>query len=261
MDAHEGQVASLDDRDDHEVEDEDDDVRDDGEAPGTPPDHGASASVSAEAELDSRFVFRGLALSRGAVLAPSLWATAYGTTASLWANATLDDELGNGKHVRAIVPSIVHTLQWGHWAIEPGLFVYASPADSDAQATSEASLELSVQLGAVRLRSDTKVDVRSHRGAYFGAFGARYERASGRWTLDVSGELGWGSRSFHRAYFDVDVAAFDVIEAGLAVRYQLSRVFYLTLHTELSTLVARSLQASVEEPTLMHGGTALGLEL
>lgn len=248
-----GDESDADDDSDGEEDSEDED-----------PDHPPSQppiTAGAEVDLNARFLWRGMAFSRGPVVQPSVWVSSYGLTALVWANAMINDELPDGKHLSSVVPEFTYTYRYHALTIEPGLFIYASPSEADAPTTSEASLDVSYGLGRFRLISGTKIDVKSHRGAYFGTFGGEYRHTVHRLTLRAFLAIGWATKAFNEAYFETSTAAFDVVEAGASLRYDLTRVFYLTLHTEAMTLLAHSLRSSVEEPTLVNGGLALGFEL
>jgi hypothetical protein len=215
--------------------------------------------VGAEADLNSRFVWRGVAYSAGPVLQPSTWVSVYGFTANVLATLLVNDEPPRRRLV-SVVPSLGYAYAWLRLTVEPGMTVYFSHDDVTPETTVEASFNGSFRLGAFKLVSTNNVDVRSHRGAYFGTLGAKYETSSERWTIEGAVDVGGATAPFNEAYFQVATAAIGLAEASLQARYDISDVFYFALHTEASVLLAPSLRSAVAEPMLMNGGVAVGAE-
>ena len=219
----------------------------------------STLSVGAEADFDSRFVWRGISFNEGAVSEPSIWASAAGFNATVWATLLLSDRESR-RRVASVVPALLYSHEWRAWTVEPGVFVYVSPYASDRAATVEASLDLSFRLGSVLLVSGTKVDLAAHAGAYFGTAGAAYERASHRWTVKARLEVGWANGPFNQAYLHDAVAALNLVELGLSTRYEVTDLLYFAPHTEVSMLLAPSGRSKIPERVLVNGGTAVGIQ-
>ena len=247
----------------HEVEEQDTDNEQGDDASAT--------SVGAEVDAATRFVWRGIAQSRGSVAQPSIWASAKGLTASAWANLSLNDEEGSAPRlararsspkarswVTAIVPAVTYTYAWRALRVEPGAFVYVNPGGSTAQSTGEASVSVACVLGSLAFVTRNNVDVGAYAGAYFGTLGAEYGRASRKLTIKASLDLGWATKKFNAAYLHTSTAALNVVETGLSARYDLSDMFYVMPHAEVSALLVPS--ATVRERVLVNGGAALGVE-
>jgi hypothetical protein len=217
----------------------------------------STPSAGAEGDFNSRFVWRGIALSRGAVAQPSCWVSGLGWTAAFWANLTMTPEARKDR-ANALVPSLTYAYRWKALELDPGLFLYTSSSQGERPTTVEASLDLSYALGGLRLRSSGKLDVVMYPRAYFGTIGAEYEQSSGRWSLESSVELGWANAPFNRAHLHVDTGALDVIELGVASRYALTDLIYVSPHAELSVRIAPAIGR--HERTLVRGGGAWGIE-
>jgi hypothetical protein len=213
--------------------------------------------LGAEVEVDSRFVWRGIALSSGPVAQPSLWLSSAGLTAAIWANAALKEEGRRGRGT-SMVPTLAYTAEWGAFEVEPGVMLYV--ASHDPRTTAEGSLEAAYALDPFRLVSETKLDVAAQPGAYFGRLGVEYERASGRWALLAGAGLGWANTRFNATYLHAARSGVDVADAILSVRYELLEPLFLAPQAELSALVVPSAQAR-REALILHGGVVLGLEL
>jgi hypothetical protein len=229
-------------------------------AAGAEDDDGTTLAV--EADLNSRFAWRGMSLSSGAALQPSALASYAGFTAIAFSNVLLNAE-PEQKRLSAFVSSVSWALDWKALRIEPGVVWYNffSSLDVGPHSTFELSLDASVRLGAVRLLATNHVDVRARAGAYYGTLGPEFERETGRWTLKAGADVAYASASFNDEYFGTSSTALNLVEGRLGAQYDLSDHVYFALHAEVSTLVAPSLRASVAEPTLVVGGAALGLQL
>ncbi|GAC1353265.1 MAG: hypothetical protein NVS3B20_25090 [Polyangiales bacterium] len=104
------------------------------------------------------------------------------------------------------------------------------------------------------------VDATMHRGAYFGTVGVEVERSMGACALSATAQLGWANRRFNSAYFGEETAALNLLEARVLSRCALTPSLYVALHGEVSTILASRLRQSVEEPALMVGGMAIGMD-
>ena len=218
-----------------------------------------SATFGAELNLDSRFVWRGMAFSQGPVVQPSTWLSLWGFTLELWGNVMLNDEPGHDV-LSAVVPALGYTWTWQRLSVEPGVVLYYTPNEPGPQLTTEATLELSYRLGFWRVLTETYIDIQSSPGAYFGTLGTEYEREVHDWTFKALLDFGWATAEFNKAYFGADTAAMNLIHARLSVRYDLTDLLYFALHADMSTLLHPALRRSVDEPTLGSGGASLGVE-
>lgn len=222
----------------------------------------ASATVGAEVDLNSRFLWRGLAESRGAVLQPSAWAGLYGFTATVWSSVMLVYEPPHSRFsLSAVEPSLEYTgILWDRLKVEPQVSYYYWSSDEAPRSTVEAALKLSYRLGAFSVVSGNNFDLKTSPGAYWGVVGGEYERRFRHLTFSTSLDVAWATSDYNKSYLAMNVAAVDLVEAAVSLRYDLSDTLYLSLHSEASTLVALSLQRSVQEPTLVNGGVSFGVD-
>jgi hypothetical protein len=156
--------------------------------------------------------------------------------------------------------SLEYALSLDRLKIEPAVSYFYWSSDEAPRSTVEASLKVSYKLGEFRAVSGNYVDVKTSPGAYFGTLGGEYERLFRRWGINASLNVGWATADYNKAYLARDIVAVDVVEGGLSVRYSITSILYFTIHAEASTLVALTIQRSVQEPTLVNGGTNLGID-
>lgn len=221
-----------------------------------PPPPDDAPALGAEADARSRFVWRGVAWSRGPVVQPSAWGEALGWSVEAWCNFMVERE---ARSPSAFVASLAHRFAWRALRIEPAIVGYDMRARRTGT-TAEASLELGLDLGDLELVTTHAVDVARDPRIYFGTVGARYERELDHFTLSAEASVGWASAALNRDYFQREHGAVDVVEAGVGARYELTDAVYVAVHAAASTLVARALRAS-SEPTLASAGASVGFEL
>jgi hypothetical protein len=218
------------------------------------------ATAGAEVDLQSRFIWRGQALSNGPVAQPSAWAGAERFQAIVWTTLLLTDEPPH-RVVRSVVPSLSYTFSWDRLSVEPGVIYYWIGDEASPRSTGEAFVNAGLAFGHLRVVSESYVDVKDYPGAYFGTLGPQYETSIDRWSFKASADVGWATAASNSAYFGVDAAALDLVEAGAEVRWDFTDNLYVTLHGEASALIAANLRRSVNDPELVSIGTAFGAEL
>ncbi len=161
----------------------------------------------------------------------------------------------------SVEPSLEYAVVlWNRLKVEPQVSYYYWSSDEAPRSTVEAALKVSYRLGAFSVVSGNNFDVKISPGAYWGVVGGEYERRLRHLTINASLDVAWATSDYNKAYLATDVAALDLIEAGVSMRYDLTDALYVTLHSEGSTLVALSLQRSVQEPTLVNGGVSFGVD-
>jgi hypothetical protein len=220
----------------------------------------APLSVGVEADFASSYVWRGLALSDGPVLQPSVWASFAGFTLTPWANVAFSE--GSAP---AGLNELDLTLDYSRdvfdLTVNPSLSVYLYPNQTDATPTGEFALALSYPVGPVSVFSDNSVDLMAVPGAYCGDAGLSFESEfSEDLGVEASARVGWGSARFNNASFEVNHAALNLTGIDLALNWSPGGLFYLRPHAALSVILDRDLRAAVTNSLLATGGLAIGRE-
>jgi hypothetical protein len=156
----------------------------------------------AEADLGSRYIWEGLAYSRGPVFQPSLWVAAKGFTFTVWASERLNNEPQRGQ-----ITEVTFSLGYSHtvkgWTIEPTYenWVNRGHGDDSGPNTGVVELRISHALGPVSLFTDQLLDVQSYKGAYLGDAGVTWQKKVHGIGLNWSASGGWTSAKFNENYF------------------------------------------------------------
>lgn len=229
-------------------------------------------SFGAELDGNSRYVWRGLALSDGPVLQPSAWVSLAGFTLTPLANFAfregdapagfneVDFTLDYSRDIRLEARGKKREARdESNLTVNPSFSVYLYPNQADAPPTGELSLALSYPVGPVSIFTDHSVDLIATPGAYFGDAGLSFESdLTQNLAVEASANAGWGSARFNEANFEVNHAALNAAGADLALTWSLGSLFYLRPHAALSVLLDRELRAAVPNPLLITGGLAIG---
>jgi len=217
-------------------------------------------TYGSEVDFNSQYVWRGIAYSDGAVMQPSVWVSAFDLTFSVWGNFVLNKEANQGEF-NEVDLILSYTREWENITVEPTLQFYLYPNQEEAPATGELSLMLSYPVGFIRLFTDQTLDIIRYGGSYFGEAGLSYEHEfRSNLLLEASVHLGWSSSKFNEVYLELPKAAFSVAEGGLSLTYSLKGSLYFRPHIGITTLVDGDLRDQVDNPTLLVGGLAVGLE-
>jgi hypothetical protein len=215
-------------------------------------------SFGAELDGNSRYVWRGLALSEGPVLQPSAWVSLGGLTLTPWANfAFREDDAPAGFNELDV--TLDYSRDIINLTVNPSFSLYLYPNQADAPPTGELALALSYPVGPVSIFTDHSVDLIATAGAYFGDAGLSLERdLVQNLAVEASASAGWGSARFNEPNAGVNRAALNLGGADLALTWSPGGLFYLRPHAALSVLLDRELRAAVANPLLITGGLAIG---
>jgi hypothetical protein len=215
-------------------------------------------SFGAELDGNSRYVWRGLALSDGPVLQPSAWVSLAGfTLTSLASFAFREGDTPAGFN------ELDFTLDYSRdvfsLTVNPSFSVYLYPNQTGAPPTGELTLALSYPVGPVSVLTDHSVDLIATPGAYFGDAELSFDTdLTESLALEVSARAGWGSARFNQTNVGVNRAALNVAGTDLALTWSPCGLFYLRSHAALSVLLNRELRAAIPNPLLITGGLAIG---
>jgi hypothetical protein len=232
---------------------------------------GRPYSYGAEFDVNSRYLWRSLAWSQGAVWQPSLWVGTSGFAASAWFNFPLGDE-PNRRQFNEADFRLSYTNEWGDFTLEPAFNIYSYPNQDKEENPTTGELELAASYGFSFLTVSTThfLDVWDNRGGYVGEIALEFEGEAGaRLTANAAMRLTFGNAKFNAYYIPVDKAAVNaaILEVGLT--YQLTRAITIRPHFEWNRLLDRDVRAAVaESPWVFSGksslanfGIAIGFEI
>jgi hypothetical protein len=219
-----------------------------------PPDAIPPITFGAELDFNSRYIWRGLALSRGAVLQPSAFLSTHGLTMTSWTNFEINPELGK-RHLNETDLTVSYSKDWRSISFEPLVQAYFFPRDVETPNTAEFILKIRYPLKSFGVFTRHAFDLASYRGAYFGEAGADWQKEFGkRLKLSASASTGWGGAQFNDGYLGLAKSALNVVAVDTAFSWQVSKKFLIRPHANLSSLVDHHLRKLVDKPDLRSVG-------
>jgi hypothetical protein len=222
---------------------------------------GPARAVTAEADLSSRYIWRGLAFSPGAVIQPSVALAAGDVGLTLWFNCDLapPDRTPAWNETDFTVS---YSRSWGAWTLGATAQAYLYPSSLDQPDTAELVLEAGWESGEFELLLRQTVDVVAYPGAYYGELVPSWTRDLGAgFEFTATATLAWATEDFTAAYAGMAAGGFHLVGAEAALRWSLTPQWVLRPHAAVSHLLMDPLRRGRSEPDFVWGGLALTLQL
>lgn len=214
-----------------------------------------------ELNFNTRYVWRGLAWTDGPVLQPSAWIGGYGIEFSVWSNFVLYDENRRGKFDEVDL-ILLYSYEWNKLTIEPRFEYWMYFNQDDSPWTGEFSLKLVYNvIGTINVFTFHAFDIIKYRKSYYGEFGFSFGHDfldNLSWTNELS--FAWATSKYNDTYIGVSKNALEAVIFKTFVEYYILDYLYLRPHIELSILVDSDLRSQVNDPTLVSGGLAIGID-
>ena len=173
----------------------------------------------------------------------------------------MNDEANQGEFNEIDLISY-YELVWNNFTLEPGFEAFLYP-DDDEPSTLELTIGLSYSiLDQFSIFTKHYFDVAEYQGSYFGTVGVGFEREleSLPFYVESSLKLAWGNSDFNEVNLEVSESALNVIIADLSVYYYPLDHLYIRPHIQFSALLDDDLRDAVDNPTIVSGGIAVGVE-
>lgn len=220
----------------------------------------AVISGGVEADVNSVYLWRGLAFTKGATFNPSAWITAYYFTLSTWGNYIMTDEANEGQFNEMDV-YFTFAYDWKKFSYEASYFHYFLYNQDGAPDTGEVSMALSYSISDFSIFTTHTVDVVEYDGAYFAEGGLGYgHEFSDKMSVEARVYAGFGNGKFNETYFGPDKDLLDMAGADVSFLYYPLDFFYVRPHGSYSSLLNKDLRDAVDHPDVVNGGIAVGLE-
>jgi hypothetical protein len=220
-----------------------------------------STAAGAETEVVSRYVWRGVPYSDGAVVQPSGWVSLHGLTAGLWSNLVVADRVDRG-HFNHLFLTATWRADVQRLSFEPGVQVYHTKAVGEVGAvtSTEGVVRVSAAAGSFRLFTDHTVDVHTYRGAYIGDAGLIH-RASIRPRVELATQflVSWASARYNSAFVGVPKAAVNYASVGGRMTVGLDKHWSLRPHAEWQPVIDRAIRRALDANGFFTAGVAVSL--
>ena len=228
-----------------------------------------SWTYGVESDFNSKYVWRSLAFSEGAVWQPSAFVGYAGLTFEIWSNFVLGKE-PNRHQFNEIDYRLSYNYAIGDFTIAPAFTLYAYPNQDKvlSPATAEAEIQIAYAFGDFTLETTHFFDVKANTGGYVGEVGLQFEKEAGEGlTAAAAARLLFANAKFNSFYVKDGLAggiSSLVLEAGLT--YTFGGGFYVRPHLEFNSVLNSHLRAaiavsertSLRKPDLFNLGIAFG---
>jgi hypothetical protein len=222
-----------------------------------------------ESDFNSKYIWRSLAFSQGAVWQPSAFVGYAGLTFEIWSNFVLGRE-PNRHQFNEIDYRLSYKYALGDFVIAPAFTLYSYPNQDKilSPATAEAEIQIAYAMGDFTLETTHFFDVQANTGGYVGEIGLEFEKEAGEGlTAAAAARMLFANAKFISFYIKDGLAGglFSlVLEAGLT--YTFGGGFYVRPHLEFNTVLDSRLRAaiavsewtSLRKPDLFNLGIAFG---
>jgi hypothetical protein len=236
-----------------------------------PQDKESSWTAGLELDANSKYIWRSMAWSQGAVLQPSAWVGTSGLTFSVWSNFILNSGEPNAGQFNEVDYRLSYDLEIGGFTITPAFNIYTYPNQDPGWSPTTGELEIAVAYGFGNFSLETShfFDVIDNKGGYVGDIGLAYEaEAAEGLTLAGAVRFAFANAKFNEYYVPYDSGTLSavVLEAGLT--YTFPGGLYIRPHLEYNNILDKNLRAAIEatdwlslsKPSLFNFGVAIGYE-
>lgn len=236
-----------------------------------PPEKISAWTAGFELDGNSKYIWRSLAWSEGAVLQPSAWVGWSGLTFTVWSNYVLNSGEANAGQFNEVDYRLSYDFEAGGFTISPAFNIYAYPNQDPegARTTGEIEIGVAYALGDFSLETNHYFDVIDNKGGYIGDVGLAYESdvAEGL-TLAGAVRFAFANAKYNEYYVPYSSGTLSavVLEAGLT--YTFAGGFYVRPHFEYNNILDKNLREAVKisedlslnKPSLFNIGIAAGFE-
>jgi hypothetical protein len=201
-----------------------------------------------ESDFNSKYIWRSLAFSEGAVWQPSAFVGYAGLTFEIWNNFVLGHE-PNRHQFNEIDYRLSYKYVIGDFTIAPAvtLYSYRNQDKILSPTTGEAEIQIAYAMGDFTLETTHFFDVKANTGGYVGEVGLQFEKAAGEGlTVAAAARLLFANAKFNSYYVQAGLSGGInslVLEAG--VTYTFGGGFYVRPHLEFNTVLDSSLRAAI----------------
>ncbi|MBI2081989.1 MAG: hypothetical protein HYT76_00320 [Deltaproteobacteria bacterium] len=217
-------------------------------------------SYGAETNFASRYVWVGIPLSDGPVLQPSAWVSLNKVTLRTRGNLVLIEETNEGQF-NEVDFFLDSTHEWRQISFNPWLGFFFFP-NQDVSPTSFAGLTVSYPISIIRIFTSHVADLIAHPGMYFGEVGISYDRNWGsQLSFKSSTSIGWGSPLFNEVMVGPSRSALNAHLVAASLTWKPQKYLFVRPYAGLSVILDSGLRRELDDPTILLGGLAMGVEL
>ena len=217
-----------------------------------------SITISSDMDFNSRYLWRGISLSKGGVIQRSMTVDWKDFSFEFWNNYNMNKADGENQ-----LNEYDFTLSYNHefdsgFSLEPAVTYWIYPTKGVPD-TGEVSLKLVKSIGDIAVYLKPSVDVFEYPGSVYTELGVDYtKQLNQKMEFTANLNIAAGSANHNQTYFDVHQSAMNLVGGGVGLTYNLTKHISLRPHGEFTSLLDSDLKSSVEHATLFNAGMSVG---
>lgn len=196
-----------------------------------------------DTDMNSKYLWRGIAYNDGLVLQPNLWIGSGNLTAGVWGSLTVFDRFQEIRR-NEIDLFVNYDFSIGKLELSPGAMVYFYPNQDDSPATGELYFTLGYPIGNFTVISTATIDFITYPGALFCEHGLEYEgQITQRMTGSSSIYAGWANGRFNDTYIGLNKTTCNLVGARIGLTYSTDSYLYFNPHLEINRIANNEIEA------------------
>ncbi|MDI6739216.1 MAG: hypothetical protein QME74_02510 [Candidatus Edwardsbacteria bacterium] len=215
--------------------------------------------MGSELSVQSRYLWRGIALSPGRVIQPTAWLGKGNATVTLWANCDIGSAAAN-PGMNEIDVTVDYQMLPGPVAVKHS-FNYYYLRCNPGQSSGEVIIEISKEIGIAAISFRSSVDVLTYRGSYFGELELTVGESIGdRVELEQCLGLGAGSSAFNQVNLGCYTSAVNLLKAELSATYRPNQRLYVKPAYSWQRIIDRNLRDAAPQSQFHKLSLSIGIE-
>lgn len=213
-------------------------------------------------DILSRYVWKGLLFSRGAVWQPSFSVEVLGLGLNVWANMPMTGGINEGQFDEIDLSLYYHHM-FKNFYLRAWILGLLYPNENplsldDGSPGMQILLHISYHAGPVILFSDFSISIFNDPGALYWDVGLGHKRSLPlNFSMEFSGLISLANGTFNQAHIAPVGTKLNLFEFSLAFPWEPIIGFTVAPKMYVSTLLASSLRNAVGQPDVIWGGLSL----
>lgn len=209
-------------------------------------------------DYNSRYMWRGMALSEASVIQPSGWIAYRNINLTIWSNFDLKSSSSN-RSLNEIDVISSYPIEFKFFSFEPSISLYTYPYTNGQLTTLELGFKISKNLMSnVSLYSANNFEVFRYPGLYYGEIDLNFDKEiSGSNSFGISTNVGWSTSKFYTVYAGDSKSGFNAISINLFYNYNFQNGFNIKPRLEFYRIINKQLQETSGNKFIVNYGISL----
>jgi hypothetical protein len=223
-------------------------------------DNNRLLSFGGNFDFYSKYVWRGIVLTDGAVFQPVAWISLGNLSLSLFTNINVDkgDKPSNLDEVDA---QLNYGFEFGKFRLEPGVQLYLFPLEGDGPNTAEGYLKLSYHHKSLSIFTVNNIDFWNNIGSYYGEGGVGIDNKLAKYLIySLSLKCSWSNAKFNEANYNISKQTLNLVSLSQSLTYNVNPYFSVTPVLEIQSILDPDLRATYEQSTIFNLGISITFE-